>query len=129
VDPTALRPRSECTRQTGPGGTRSARLLAGLIRVAAGGARYAQEASSHSIVSARHQDDHCRRAAHRHRRNHPRDHLPLVRLGMNVIVNDSTKWVRLIILLIMLAISLTLLRWARNRAGGDQPTGGGVRKG
>ena len=37
-------------------------------------------------------------------------------LGMNVIVNDSTKWVPLIILLlIMLAISLTLLRWARQQ--------------
>jgi hypothetical protein len=59
-------------------------------------------------------NDHCRRAAHRHRRNHPRDHLPLVRPGMNVIANDSRKWVPLIILLlIMLAISLNLLRWAR----------------
>jgi magnesium transporter len=35
-------------------------------------------------------------------------------LGMNVIVNDSTKWIPLIILcLIMLAISLVLLRWTR----------------
>jgi magnesium transporter len=35
-------------------------------------------------------------------------------LGMNVIVNDSTRWVPLIILcLIMLAISLVLLRWTR----------------
>lgn len=35
-------------------------------------------------------------------------------LGMNVIVNDSTRWIPLIILcLIMLAISLTLLRWTR----------------
>jgi hypothetical protein len=33
---------------------------------------------------------------------------------MNVIANDSRKWVPLIILLlIMLAISLTLLRWPR----------------
>ena len=41
--------------------------------------------------------------------NHPRDHLPLVRPGMNVIVNDSTRWVPLIILLLIkLAISLTL---------------------
>jgi magnesium transporter len=37
-------------------------------------------------------------------------------IGMNVIVNDSTKWVPLIIfLLIMLAISLTLLRWAHKQ--------------
>jgi Mg2+ and Co2+ transporter CorA len=37
-------------------------------------------------------------------------------LGMNVIVNDSTKWIQLIILLlIMLAISLVLLRWARKQ--------------
>jgi len=35
-------------------------------------------------------------------------------IGMNVIVNDSTRWIPLIILcLIMLAISLTLLRWTR----------------
>jgi magnesium transporter len=35
---------------------------------------------------------------------------------MNVMVSDSTKWVPLIILLlIMLAISLTLLRWARKQ--------------
>jgi magnesium transporter len=35
-------------------------------------------------------------------------------LGMNVIVNDSTRWMPLIILcLIMLAISLVLLRWTR----------------
>jgi Mg2+ and Co2+ transporter CorA len=35
-------------------------------------------------------------------------------LGMNVIVNDSTRWVPLIILcLIMLAISLVLLRWTK----------------
>jgi hypothetical protein len=48
--------------------------------------------------------------------NHPRDHLPRVRPGMNVMVSDSTKWVPLIILLlIMLAISLTLLRWARKQ--------------
>jgi Mg2+ and Co2+ transporter CorA len=37
-------------------------------------------------------------------------------VGMNVIVNDSTKWIPLaILLLIMLAISLTLLRWARKQ--------------
>ncbi|HZL74296.1 MAG TPA: magnesium transporter CorA family protein [Propionibacteriaceae bacterium] len=37
-------------------------------------------------------------------------------VGMNVIVNDSTKWLPLAILLaIMLAISLTLLRWARKQ--------------
>jgi magnesium transporter len=35
-------------------------------------------------------------------------------LGMNVIVNDSTRWIPLIILcLIMLAISLVLLRWTK----------------
>jgi magnesium transporter len=35
-------------------------------------------------------------------------------IGMNVIVNDSTRWIPLIILcLIMLAISLVLLRWTR----------------
>jgi magnesium transporter len=37
-------------------------------------------------------------------------------LGMNVIVNESTHWVLLsILLLIMLAISLTLLRWAHKQ--------------
>jgi magnesium transporter len=37
-------------------------------------------------------------------------------LGMNVIVNESTRWIPLIILLlIMLAISLILLRWARKQ--------------
>jgi Mg2+ and Co2+ transporter CorA len=37
-------------------------------------------------------------------------------VGMNVIVNDSTKWLPLAILLaIMLAISLILLRWARKQ--------------
>jgi Mg2+ and Co2+ transporter CorA len=37
-------------------------------------------------------------------------------MGMNVIVNDSTRWMPLIILLlIMLAISLILLRWARKQ--------------
>ncbi|HJV15441.1 MAG TPA: magnesium transporter CorA family protein [Propionibacteriaceae bacterium] len=37
-------------------------------------------------------------------------------VGMNVIVNDSTRWIPLIIfLLIMLAISLILLRWARRQ--------------
>ena len=37
-------------------------------------------------------------------------------LGMNVIVNDSTRWIPLIILLlIMLAISLILLRWAHKQ--------------
>ena len=57
-----------------------------------------------TVRAHRDQDDQSRRAARRHRRNH----LPLVRPGMNVIVNDSTKWVPLIILLlIMLAISLT----------------------
>jgi magnesium transporter len=35
-------------------------------------------------------------------------------MGMNVIVNDSTRWIPLIIVcLIMLAISLVLLRWTR----------------
>jgi magnesium transporter len=35
-------------------------------------------------------------------------------IGMNVIVNESTRWIPLIILcLIMLAISLTLLRWTK----------------
>jgi Mg2+ and Co2+ transporter CorA len=35
-------------------------------------------------------------------------------MGMNVIVNDSTRWIPLIIVcLIILAISLTLLRWTR----------------
>ena len=35
-------------------------------------------------------------------------------IGMNVIVNDSTRWIPLIILcLIMLGISLVLLRWTR----------------
>jgi magnesium transporter len=37
-------------------------------------------------------------------------------IGMNVIVNDSTRWIPLIILLlIMLAISLILLRWTRKQ--------------
>jgi magnesium transporter len=37
-------------------------------------------------------------------------------LGMNVIVNDSTHWVALsILLLIMLIMSLTLLRWAHKQ--------------
>jgi Mg2+ and Co2+ transporter CorA len=37
-------------------------------------------------------------------------------MGMNVIVNDSTRWIPLTILLaIMLAISLILLRWARKQ--------------
>jgi Mg2+ and Co2+ transporter CorA len=37
-------------------------------------------------------------------------------IGMNVIVNESTRWVPLIILLvIMLIISLTLLRWAHKQ--------------
>jgi magnesium transporter len=37
-------------------------------------------------------------------------------IGMNVIVNDETKWIPLIILLlIMLAISLILLRWAHKQ--------------
>jgi magnesium transporter len=35
---------------------------------------------------------------------------------MNVIVKDATRWIPLIILLlIMLAISLILLRWARKQ--------------
>lgn len=42
--------------------------------------------------------------------------IPLVRPGMNVMVNDSTKWVPLIILLLItLAISLTRLRWVRKQ--------------
>ena len=50
-------------------------------------------------------------------------------LGMNGIVNDSTKRVPLIILLlIMLAISLTCCVGLADRAGGDQPTWRGVRK-
>jgi magnesium transporter len=37
-------------------------------------------------------------------------------MGMNVIVNESTRWIPLIIvLLIMVAISLALLRWARQQ--------------
>jgi magnesium transporter len=37
-------------------------------------------------------------------------------MGMNVIVNESTRWLPLIVLLlIMLAISLILLRWARKQ--------------
>ena len=37
-------------------------------------------------------------------------------VGMNVIVNESTRWIPLaILLLIMLAISLTLLRWAHKQ--------------
>jgi Mg2+ and Co2+ transporter CorA len=37
-------------------------------------------------------------------------------LGMNVIVNDSTRWVSLIVLLlIMLIMSLLLLRWAHKQ--------------
>ena len=37
-------------------------------------------------------------------------------LGMNVIVNDSTKWIPLtMLLLIMLAISVILLRWTRKQ--------------
>jgi magnesium transporter len=37
-------------------------------------------------------------------------------IGMNVIVNESTQWIPLIVLLlIMLAISLILLRWARKQ--------------
>jgi magnesium transporter len=37
-------------------------------------------------------------------------------MGMNVIVNETTRWIPLIIvLLIMLVISLTLLRWARKQ--------------
>jgi magnesium transporter len=37
-------------------------------------------------------------------------------LGMNVIVNESTHWTALVILLlIMLAISLIMLRWAHRQ--------------
>jgi magnesium transporter len=37
-------------------------------------------------------------------------------MGMNVIVNDSTRWIPLIIVvLIMVAISLALLLWARQQ--------------
>ena len=37
-------------------------------------------------------------------------------MGMNVIVNDSTRWISLTtLLLIMLARSLTLLRWAHEQ--------------
>jgi magnesium transporter len=37
-------------------------------------------------------------------------------MGMNVIVNESTRWIPLIIVvLIMVAISLALLRWARQQ--------------
>jgi magnesium transporter len=37
-------------------------------------------------------------------------------IGMNVIVNESTRWLPLaILLLIMLGISLTLLRWAHKQ--------------
>jgi Mg2+ and Co2+ transporter CorA len=37
-------------------------------------------------------------------------------LGMNVIVNDSTHWVALsVLLLIMLTMSLVLLRWAHKQ--------------
>jgi magnesium transporter len=37
-------------------------------------------------------------------------------ISINVIVNESTRWMPLIILLlIMLAISLILLRWARKQ--------------
>ena len=37
-------------------------------------------------------------------------------MGMNDIVNDSTRWIPLIILLlIMLAILLTLMRWAHRQ--------------
>jgi magnesium transporter len=44
-------------------------------------------------------------------------------MGMNVIVNNSTRWIPLIILLlIMLAISLILLRWARKQGWGDNPS-------
>jgi len=70
-------------------------------------------------------DKHLRRL--RPFNNHPRDHLPLVRPGMNVMVNDSMKWVPLIILLlIMLAISLTYCVGLANRARVDQWTLGVV---
>ena len=39
---------------------------------------------------------------------------------MNVVVTNSTRWISLIILLlIMLVISLILLRWARKQGWGD----------
>jgi hypothetical protein len=42
---------------------------------------------------------------------------------MNVIVNDSTRWIPLIILcLIMLAISLSCFAGPANWAGGEHPT-------
>jgi len=41
-------------------------------------------------------------------------------MGMNVVVTNSTRWISLIILLlIMLVISLILLRWARKQGWGD----------
>ena len=55
-------------------------------------------------------------SSRRHRRNHPPITSVSSVLGMNVIGNDHTKRVQLIILLsIMLAISLTRLRWARKQ--------------
>jgi Mg2+ and Co2+ transporter CorA len=37
-------------------------------------------------------------------------------LGMNVIVNDQTLWLPLVILLVlMLSLSLVLLRWAKRQ--------------
>ena len=70
----------------------------------------------------RHQDDHCRRAARRDRGHHAADRRLSSVMGMNVIVNDSTRWIPLIILcLIMLTISLVLLRWTPQLAGGEHP--------
>jgi hypothetical protein len=55
----------------------------------------------------RHQDDHRRRAARRHRGAHATDHLAVVCDGHGRHLNDSTRWMQLIIFsLIMLAISL-----------------------
>jgi hypothetical protein len=105
LDLTALLPRSECRRQAGwvnqIGQTD--------LRVAAGGISYTQEA----VFDRQRTDTNMTIAA---------DRLaviaaitlviPLVRHDMNVMVNDSRKCVPLIILLlIMLAISLTRLRW------------------
>lgn len=79
------------------------------------------------VLVPRQNPDHRRDKHLRRRNNHPRDHLPLVRPGMNVMVNDSMKWVPLIILLlIMLAISLTYCVGLANRARVDQWTLGVV---
>ena len=69
----------------------------------------------------RHQDDHRRRAAGRDRGDHAADHIAVIGPRHERIVNESTRWIPLIILcLIMLAISLVLLRWTANWAGGDE---------